>query len=59
MTFYCKPDTTIYNLIEVPWYHKLRNEMRNRLFDKMESMDAMQIPLRRFNWQADEKLIGN
>lgn len=46
-----------YNLIEVPQYQELRNEMRNRLFDKMESMNAMQIPLRRFNWQADEKLI--
>lgn len=48
-----------YNLIEVPQYQKLRKEMRNRLFDKMESMDAMEIPLRRFNWQADEKLKGN
>jgi len=47
-----------YNLIEVPQYQDIRNEMRNRLFDKMESMNAMQIPLRRFNWQADEKLIG-
>jgi N-acetylglucosamine-6-sulfatase len=48
-----------YNLIEVPQYQELRKKMRNRLFDKMEAMDAMQIPLRRFNWQADEKLRGN
>ncbi len=48
-----------HNLIEVPQYQELRNEMRNRLFDKMESTGAMQIPLRRFNWQADEKLEGN
>lgn len=48
-----------YNLIEVPEYQDLRSEMRNRLFDKLEAMDAMQIPIRRFNWQADEKLIGN
>jgi len=33
--------------------------MRNRLFDKLESMDAMKVPLRRFNFQADEKLMGN
>jgi hypothetical protein len=46
-------------LIEVPQYQELRKKMRNRLFDKMEAMDAMQIPLRRFNWQADEKLRGN
>lgn len=48
-----------YNLIEVPQYQYLSSEMRNRLFDKMEAMDAMQIPLRRFNWQADEKLKGH
>jgi N-acetylglucosamine-6-sulfatase len=48
-----------YNLIESPQHQELRNEMRSRLFDKMESMGAMQIPLRRFNWQADEKLRGN
>ncbi len=48
-----------YNLIEVPQYQDLRSEMRNRLFDKLEAMDAMQIPLRRFNWQADEKLKGH
>lgn len=48
-----------YNLIKAPQHQDLRSEMRNRLFDKLEAMDAMQIPLRRFNWQADEKLIGN
>lgn len=47
-----------YNLIEVPEYQDLRVEMRERLFEKMESMDAMEIPLRRFNFQADEKLKG-
>lgn len=48
-----------YNLSEVPQFRELRNEMRNRLFDRMEELGAMQIPLRRANWQADEKLIGN
>jgi N-acetylglucosamine-6-sulfatase len=48
-----------YNLSEVPQFRQLRNEMRNRLFEKMEARDAMNIPLRRAGWQADEKLIGN
>jgi hypothetical protein len=30
--------------------------MRNRLFDRLEAEDAMQIPLRRGDWQADERL---
>ncbi len=46
-----------YNLAEVPGYIPLRNEMRSRLFDVMERENAMNIPVRRFNWQADEKLI--
>ncbi|MBD3615068.1 MAG: sulfatase [Gracilimonas sp.] len=48
-----------YNLAEVPHYIDLRNEMRTRLFDKMEEQDAMSIPVRRAGWQADEKLIDN
>jgi N-acetylglucosamine-6-sulfatase len=48
-----------YNLSEVPQFRQMRNEMRNRLFEKMEERNAMNIPLRRAGWQADEKLIGN
>jgi|SRR5690625_1751607 len=48
-----------YNLSEVPQFEELRNEMRSRLFSRMEELGATQIPLRRANWQADEKLIGN
>lgn len=48
-----------YNLAEVPGYRQLRDEMRTRLFDNMEKRGAMQIPLRRAGWQADEKLIRN
>lgn len=48
-----------YNLSEVPQYLELRNEMRTRLFDRMEEEGAMSIPVRRATWQADEKLIGN
>lgn len=46
-----------YNLADVPGFIALRNEMRSRLFDVMERENAMNIPVRRFNWQADEKLI--
>ncbi|MBO6523679.1 MAG: sulfatase [Balneolaceae bacterium] len=46
-----------YNLAEVPGFIELRNEMRSRLFDVMEKENAMNIPVRRFNWQADEKQI--
>lgn len=46
-----------YNLADVPGFIALRNEMRGRLFDLMEKESAMNIPVRRFNWQADEKLI--
>jgi hypothetical protein len=30
--------------------------MRSRLFDRLEAAGAMQIPLRRGNWQAAERL---
>lgn len=48
-----------YNLSEVPHFIERKNEMRTRLFDIMEERGAMQIPLRRPGWQADEKLMGN
>jgi N-acetylglucosamine-6-sulfatase len=48
-----------YNLAEVLFLPGLKNDMRQRLFDLLEEKDAMQIPLRRAGWQADEKLIGN
>jgi arylsulfatase A-like enzyme len=45
-----------HNLIEVPHYKSVVEEMRKRLFDWLESSGAMQIPLRRASWQADERL---
>lgn len=48
-----------YNLAEVPQFRELRNEMRARLFDRMEEQGAMNIPVRRATWQADEKLIDD
>jgi N-acetylglucosamine-6-sulfatase len=47
-----------YNLIGVPQYRQVANQMRERLFDRLQESGAMQIPLRRFNWQADERLQG-
>ena len=47
----------LHNLIDLPQYQNIVNEMRNRLFDRMEKEETMKIPFRRFDWQADEKLI--
>ena len=46
-----------YNLTEVPQFRKIRDEMRKRLFDRLEAEGAMVIPVRRQTWQADERLI--
>lgn len=46
-----------HNLAEIPKYTPIVNEMRNRLFDRLENENATAVPFRRFNWQADEKLI--
>jgi N-acetylglucosamine-6-sulfatase len=45
-----------FNLIRVPEHRERVEEMRTRLFDRLEAADAMQIPLRRGNWQAAERL---
>jgi N-acetylglucosamine-6-sulfatase len=45
-----------HNLIDVPAQQARVDSMRNRLFDCLEAEDAMQIPLRRGDWQADERL---
>ncbi len=45
-----------HNLINIPAYQDRVDSMRTRLFDRLESEDAMQIPMRRGNWQADERL---
>jgi N-acetylglucosamine-6-sulfatase len=45
-----------HNLIDVPAQQARVDSMRNRLFDRLEAEDAMQIPLRRGDWQADERL---
>jgi N-acetylglucosamine-6-sulfatase len=46
------------NLIEIPEYQRVAAEMRDRLFDRLEETDGMQIPIRRFNWQANERLLA-
>jgi hypothetical protein len=30
--------------------------MRHRLFDRLEAEDALSVPIRRGNWQADDRL---
>lgn len=49
----------MHNLAEVPAFVDLRNEMRSRLFDKLEEEQAMNIPIRRAGWQADERLLDH
>ena len=43
------------NLINVPTYQKQIDQMRARLFDRLEATGGMQVPLRRGNWQAAER----
>jgi N-acetylglucosamine-6-sulfatase len=46
------------NLIHVPAYQQRIEQMRGRLFDRLESSGGMQIPVRRGSWQAAERRIG-
>ena len=43
------------NLINVPAYKEQIDQMRTRLFDRLERTGGMQVPLRRGNWQAAER----
>jgi N-acetylglucosamine-6-sulfatase len=43
------------NLINVPSYQKQIDQMRTRLFDRLEESGGMQVPVRRGNWQAAER----
>ncbi len=45
-----------HNLINVPAFKAVADEMRNRLFDRLEEADAMRLPIRRGGWQAAERL---
>ena len=46
------------NLIRIPEHQQRVQAMRSRLFDLFEETDGMQIPMRRGNWQAAERLRG-
>jgi len=46
-----------HNLIFVPAYQSLVQQMRNRLFDLLEEADAMRVPVRRGSWQAGERKL--
>jgi arylsulfatase A-like enzyme len=45
-----------HNLVYVPEYAPRLDQMRSRLFDRLESTGGMQIPVRRGSWQAAERL---
>ena len=49
--------TESYNLIQSPAAREVADDMRNRLFDRLESADAMRVPIRRGGWQAGERLL--
>lgn len=48
-----------HNLINVPRYQQRVDSMRTRLFDRLEAEGAMQVPFRRGDWQADERLLDD
>ena len=43
------------NLLHVPMLADTVTSMRDRLFDRLEATDGMQVPVRRGNWQAAER----
>lgn len=45
-----------FNLIRVPAHRARAEAMRERLFDRLDAANAMQVPIRRGNWQAAERL---
>ena len=46
-----------HNLIDVPEHRNRIAEMRGRLWDLLESADAMSVPLRRGDFSADERKL--
>jgi N-acetylglucosamine-6-sulfatase len=44
-----------HNLIAVPAYQDSIRAMRRRMFDRLSETEGMQIPLRRGDWQANER----
>jgi N-acetylglucosamine-6-sulfatase len=48
-----------HNLIHVPAMRTIANDMRSRLFDRLEAANAMTIPVRRGTWQAAERRMDS
>lgn len=46
-----------HNLIDVPAYQDTIRAMRNRMFDRLEAAGGMRIPMRRGDWQANERKV--
>jgi N-acetylglucosamine-6-sulfatase len=45
-----------HNLVKVPEYQERIRAMRGRLFDQLQETGGMEIPLRRGDWQAAERM---
>lgn len=52
-----KDPDEMFNLIMAPGFTEIADDMRNRLFDRLEAADAMRVPLRRGGWQGGERLL--
>jgi len=46
-----------FNLIDLPDHRERADAMRDRLWELLEQTGGMQIPLRRGDWQACERLV--
>ncbi|GIV62407.1 MAG: acetylglucosamine-6-sulfatase [Rhodothermaceae bacterium] len=46
-----------HNLIDVPAFREVAEQMRERLFDRLEAAGAMYVPMRRGSWQAAERKL--
>ena len=46
-----------HNLIDIPAYADTVTAMRTRLWDRLEESGGMQVPMRRGDWQACERLL--
>lgn len=46
-----------HNLIEIPAHQERVRAMRRRLLDRLEAAGAMQVPVRRGDWQAAERKL--
>ena len=46
-----------FNLVDLPAYQDTMRTMRDRLWTRLQSENAMRVPMRRGDWQACERLV--